>query len=100
MISVLKKSIFKNLIVLVHGPIILLSSNSNDLTFKDLENINVLIDLLGLKLNNNVYSKNQIKKMKKLAYTENILFFYNSIKAFTKVPYYQLKNQNARILSK
>jgi hypothetical protein len=100
MINILKKSILKNLIVLIHGPILLLNSNNNNLKFKNLENINTLVNLLGFKLNNKIYSRNQIKNIKKLSYNENVLFFYNFMKTFTKVPYYKLKNQNIHTISK
>jgi len=75
MINILKKSILKNLIVLIHGPILLLNSNNNNLKFKNLENINTLVNLLGFKLNNKIYSRNQIKNIEKLSYNENVLFF-------------------------
>ena len=100
MINILKKSILKNLIVLIHGPILLLNSNNNNLKFKNLENINTLVNLLGFKLNNKIYSRNQIKNIEKLSYNENVLFFYNFMKTFTKVPYHKLKNQNIHTSSK
>jgi len=87
MIKTLKNSIFKNLVVLIHGPIILVNTTNKKLPFKELENINPFISLLGFRLNNKIYSRRQIKNLKKISYIENISIFHNSIKTFTKLPY-------------
>ena len=102
MINTLKSSVFKNVIVLIHGPIILLNNDNNDtkLTFKELENINPLINLLGLRLNNKIYSKKQIKNLKKMSYSENICTFHKSMKTLTKLPYFKLKNKKILPISK
>jgi hypothetical protein len=101
-IKTLKNSIFKNLIVLVHGPIILLHNNKNRirLTFKELENISPLISFLGFKLNKKIYSKKQVKNLEKMSYLKNAFMFHNSIKIFTKIPYYKLKRKKTVYLSK
>jgi len=100
MINTLKNSIFKNLVVLIHGPIILLNNVNVKLTFKELENINPLISLLGFKLNNKVYSRKQIKNLKRMSYFENISIFHNSMKTFTKLPYCKFKSKKALTVSK
>jgi len=102
MIKTLKNSIFKNLVVLVHGPTILLHINKNKtkLTFKELENINPLISLLGFKLNNKVYSRKQIKNLKRMSYFENISIFHNSMKTCIKLPYYKFKSKRTPVVSK
>ena len=103
MISTLKNSIFKNLIVLVHGPILFLNNgttNNAKLTLKELENINPLINFVGFRLNNKVYSNKQIKDLKKTSYFENISILYNSMKTFTKIPYYKFKSKRAPLVSK
>ena len=100
MINTLSNSIFKNLTLLIHGPIILLNSNNANLTFKELENINPSMKLLGFRLNNRVYSKKQVEKLKKLSYLENISGFHNSLKVFTKIPYYKFKSKKLTSLSK
>ena len=103
MISTLKNSIFKNLIVLVHGPIFLLNSgttNNAKLTLKELENINPLIKFIGFRLNNKVYSNKQIKDLKKVSYFENISILHNSMKTFTKTPYYKFKSKKVSLVSK
>jgi hypothetical protein len=102
MINALKNSIFRNLVVLIHGPIILLHNNKNSakLTFKELENINPLISFLGFKLNNKIYSKKQIKNLKKMSYLDNVFIFHSSIKTFTKMPYYKFKGKKTLPISK
>lgn len=100
MVKTLKNSIFKNLIVLIHGPIFLLSGNNANLTFKELENINPFIGLLSLKLNNKIYSKEQIKNCQKLSYLSNVSNFHNSLKTITRTPYYKLKSGKNLSLSK
>ncbi len=95
MINTLKSSVFKNVVVLIHGPIVLLTNNNNNtkLTFKDLENINPLINLLGFRLNHRIYSKKQIKNLKRISYLENIYIFHKYMKIVTKLPYYKLKSR-------
>jgi hypothetical protein len=102
MINTLKNSIFKNLVVLIHGPILLLSidKNNSKLTFKKLENISPLINFLGFKLNNKIYSKEQIRNLKKMSYFENVSIFHNSMKIYTKTPYYKFRSKKTVSLSK
>ena len=101
MINALRSSIFRNTVILIHGPIILLNSNNKNmkLTFKELENINPLIHLLGLRLNNKIYSKKQTKNLKKMSYLENISIFHKYMKAFTMLPYYKLKSRKVLSIS-
>lgn len=93
MIKTLKYSIFKNLITLIHGPIILLNSENNNLIFREVNEINSWISLLSLRLNNRIYSKRQIRGLNNIFYFETISKLYNSIKTFTKMPYCILKNK-------
>ena len=87
-IKVMKNSILKNLTPLIHGSILLVHTNRKKLTLKKLSNISILINLLCLRLNNKIYSKNQIKNLKKLSYIENIYRFYNSMQMNLKMLYY------------
>ena len=83
---------------MVHGPIILLNTNNSKLTLKKLEEVNPLISLLCLKINNKIYSKKQIKNLKKLSYTENVYTLYKSLQTFIKMPYCKLKKK--KLISK
>jgi hypothetical protein len=100
LIRTLKCSIFKNLITLLHGPIVLINTNNVELTLKKLKNINPLINLLCLKLNNKIYSKKQIKNIKKLSYIENVSIFHKSMKTLIKMPYYKFKSKKLLLISK
>ena len=95
MINILINSIFKNIIILINGPILILNNKNNktELTFTELENISSFIHFLGFKLNNKIYSKNQIKNLKKMSYVKNFYFFHNSIKIFAKTPFYTFKKK-------
>jgi hypothetical protein len=100
MIKTLKSSIFKNIIVLIHGPIVLLNGNNADLTLKELKSISPLISLLGFRLNNKIYSRKQIKNLKKVSYTDNVFEVYSAMKVFTKIPYYKFKSRKVLPISK
>jgi hypothetical protein len=81
---------------------VLLNNKNNDtkLTFKELENINPLINLLGFRLNQMIYSKKQIKNLKKISYLENVYIFHKYIKTFTRLPYHKLKSKRTSYISK
>jgi hypothetical protein len=100
MINILKNSIFKNLTILIHGPIILLNTNNTKLIIKKLENISSWINLLCLKLNTKIYSKKQIKNLKKLSYIENVSLFFNAMQLLIKMPYYKFKKKKILQISK
>lgn len=100
MIKTLKCSIFKNLTTLLHGPIILINTSDVKLTLKKLKNVNPLINLLCLKLNNKIYSRKQIKNIKKLSYVENVYIFHKSLKTLIKMPYCKFKSKKLLLISK
>merc|ERR1712078_748029 len=89
--NTIKNSVFTHLTVLIHASIILVNSPQSIPTFTQLTKINSLT-LLGLRLNNKIYSKKQLKKLKKVSYIENVLILHNSIKTFIKLPFYKLTN--------
>ena len=100
MIKILNCSIFKNLTTLLHGPIILINKNDTKLISKKLKNINPLVNLLCLKLNNKIYSRKQIKNIKKFSYIENVSIFHKSMKTLIKMPYYKFNSKKLLLLSK
>jgi hypothetical protein len=93
MVNVLKNSILKNVTTLIHGPIMLFNSDNTQLTFKKLNNISPFIYLLGVRLNHKIYSKNQIKNLKKASYVANVSILYNSIKILIKMPYSKFRHK-------
>jgi len=93
-INILKNSIFENLTKLIHGPIVFIHAKNNKLILKKLDEISGWINLLCLKLNTKIYSKKQIKNIKKLSYIENVRFLYESIQFFVKMPSYKIKNNS------
>ncbi len=100
MINLLKKSIFKNVTTLIHGPIMILNSNNAKLTFTKLNNISSFVCLLGVRLNYKIYCKNQIKKLRKVTYLANFSILHDFIKTFIKMPYYKFKPKKRSSISK
>lgn len=100
LVAILKHSIFKNLTVLIHGPILLLHINNAKSIIKKLNSINLWVSLLCLKLNNKIYSSKQISNLNKLSYSENVCLFYNSMRFIIKMPYYKFKNEKIIQMSK
>lgn len=94
-VTLLKNSMFKNLTSIVHGPILLLHIGNAKSILKKFNSINLWINLLCLKLNNNIYSSRQIKNLNTLSYTENVYLFYSSMQFVVKMPYRRFKNRKA-----
>jgi hypothetical protein len=99
LLNTLKNSVFKNLINLIHGPVIIIC-NKNTLVKNQLENVNTLISLLCLKLNNKVYSQQQIRNIKKLTYEKNVFLLYKSMNNCIKIHLSLFKFNNEIISSK
>lgn len=93
MVRIINNSIFRNLKILINGLVLLLHTTNKKLTLKKLNNISSLLNLLCLKLNNKIYSKKQIKNLKKLSYIGNIYLFYSFMLITAKMPYYKLKSK-------
>ena len=100
LIKTLTHSIFRNLAVLVHGPILLLKISNAKSVIHKLNSINLWVSLLCLKLNNKIYSSKQIRNLNKLSYIENVYSFYNCMQLVVKMPYYKFKNKKITQISK
>ena len=90
----LKKSIFKNFSILINGPVCFIKPEHPlkvEETLKTLTNINDSITMIGLKINNKIYSMNQIKTLNLLNYSKNVINFTKTLNTLTKIPYYKLK---------
>ena len=93
MINTLKSSVLKNVVVLIHGPIILLNSNNNNtkLTFKELENVSV---------RKNKHKKHLHEILTPKEKTERCIFVNRDKNACKNILYlgkYFLKNQSRPI---
>lgn len=96
-INFLNNSIFKNLSSLINGSIIIIGLKKNtytDLLISQLQNFNTMTTFLSLKLNNKIYSNNQLSTIKTFNYHKQIVIFTKSLKRFFKQPYNKLKNRN------
>lgn len=84
-----KNSIFKNFIALICGIILLITTHSKQ--FEKFENIkNILqkdFSLVSLKLNNKIYSVNEISKISFLSYKKNLFVFYQNLNKYSKINY-------------
>ena len=100
MVKSVKNSIFKNLTLIIHGPILLLHTGNTKLILKKLNSLNSWMSFLCLKLNNKIYSKKQITNLKEFSYFESVSTFHNCIKFLVRMPYYKLKNKKTIQISK
>ena len=85
-----KTSIYSNFVNLINGPFFLLTPNNKTILTKKLlkkETLEFLkFRLLALRLNKNIYSIKQIKKMNSLVYKEVISVFYQFLIINMKLP--------------
>ena len=96
-INFLNNSIFKNLSSLINGSIIIIGLKKNtytDFLISQLQNFNKMTTFLSLKLNNKIYSNNQLSTIKTFNYHNQIVIFTKSLKRFFKQPYNKLKSRN------
>ena len=78
--QILKNSLFKNYKFLIKGLVILIFPKT-DVNLKKLKTLSTLI---GIKLNNKIYSINQIDNLNSLNYNQNCLNFLKTIKRSLK----------------
>lgn len=96
-INFLNNSIFKNLSSLINGSIIIIGLKKNtytDFLISQLQNFNKMTTFLSLKLNNKIYSNNQLSTIETFNYHKQIVIFTKSLKRFFKQPYNKLKSRN------
>lgn len=82
-IKALKRSIFKNITVIINGPICFVYFNKTSNFFIDLKKflkLNTSMLLVGIKLNNKIYSLSQTINVYSLNYTKTVKLFNNSLK--------------------
>ena len=90
----LKKSTLFNFSTLINGEmcIMYLQTLNSNLNIQKLNKIDKTMHMLGMKLNKNFYSKQQLDTMSTLNYHTNIKIFTKVMKKLLKLPYYKLKN--------
>lgn len=89
----LEYSIFKNLAVMLNGPVCLIYFNkttNSSLDLKKLIKLNQSMLFVGVKLNSKIYSLPQITNIYTFSYNKNIKFFNNSLKQLLKLSYNKL----------
>ena len=94
-VNVLTKSIFQNMNVLINSSICLArfcDSTKTPQLFQKLINLNSSILFLGLRLNNKVYSKSELRTLSTINYCTNVKIFNKSLKKLLKLPYLKINN--------
>ena len=85
-----KNSIYKNFTTLISG-VILLVTTTDKKRFEKFEKIKKTLQsnfsLISVKLNNKIYSVDELKKISYLSHTQNLFIFYQSLERFLKVNY-------------
>ena len=93
LIKLLNNSIFKNIIPLINGPIILLYSHDipKNFTYSKLKNLlNPNIKILCTKINNRIYSNNQLNNIS-LMYNYNIILLTKILGNINKKGIFKIK---------
>jgi len=92
--SLLKQSIFKNTETIINGSIGFVTFKDDKIVLNSLKKLlkpHPTMDLLGVRLNNKVYSVNQLKNLTTLSLKKNMGIFNKSLTKLLKNPYYRLK---------
>lgn len=83
----LKNSIYKNFTPLISGVILLVTTHSKQ--FEKFEQIkNTLqkdFSLVSLKLNNKIYSVNEVNQISRFSYNKSLFIFYQSLEKYSKI---------------
>ena len=93
-IRLLKQSIFKNLILLINGPILIVFpkyKTIKKLNLKALLSLHNSLQLISFKLNNKFYLLSQMKNLKTFNYRQTVSIFKNLITNLNKISLYKLK---------
>lgn len=90
----LKDSTFSSISPLINGELCLIYFNNfqSELNIQKFIKINKTMQILGVKLNKNFYSKAQLTTISTLNYNTNIKIFNKILKKFLKLPYHKFKN--------
>ena len=90
-----KRSILKHFDVFVHGSLCLIYPKKGyDFNLKHITKLDKSMSVLGLKLNQRIYSQNQFNSISTLNYNNNIKILTKILKQSIKLPYYKFKTSN------
>jgi len=82
-----KTSVYKNFTALISGIVLLIASSLKQ--SKRVERIETILhknfNLLGLKLNNKIYSVNEIKTISDFSYKKILFVFYRFLEKYSKI---------------
>ena len=90
----IEHSIFKYSKLLLNGPIEFIAFNSKISNITTVKNLHPSMTLLGLKLNNKIYSSIQLKKISSFNYKKNVGVFNKSLTNILKITNKKLKNKS------
>lgn len=93
-LKIIQKSIYKKYGSLINGIILFIKTNSkitqiNSYVIK--RKLTNNFELLSLKLNNKIYSADQIKSINIFSYTKSMFLFYKSLEKYSKISYIIIK---------
>ena len=92
---VFKHSILKHFDVFIHGSLCTIYPRKGyDFNLKHITKLNKSMSVLGLKLNQKIYSQNQLNSISTLNYNNNIKILTKILKQSIKLPYYKFKTSN------
>ena len=89
----LEKSIFQNTATLINSSICFVHLDKTKNTSIDVQkiiNLSSLMSFLSLRVNNKMYSPQQLNKISSTNYNRNVKVFNNSLKRLLKLPYYKI----------
>ena len=96
-IKLLEQSIFKNLILLINGPILIVFpkyKRIEKLRLETLVSLHNSLQLISFKLNNRFYLFSQMRNLKTFGYRQTVSKFKNLITNSNKISLYKLKKIN------
>ena len=92
---VFKHSKLKHFDVFIQGSLCTVYPKKGyDFNLKHITKLNKSMSVLGLKLNQKIYSQNQLNSISTLNYNNNIKILTKILKQSIKLPYYKFKTSN------
>ena len=89
----LEKSIFKNTATLINSSVCFVhfdKTKNISIDIQKIINLSSLMSFLSLRVNNKVYSPQQLNRVSSTNYNKNVKVLNNSLKKLLKIPYYKI----------